>query len=409
VNEVTMGVPNAREITSAERIRRIIGILRLDGRELELHFPRYIEVGRITDATGDIFKVRLSGPLPDQSVEEGSVPITFVFSGVELFGRCRIINRDASSVTLDYPDALMGRSKRRFPRIRMGREVPARVKVKQYPERRAAALSSRELPVQYSKLYWEVQRESVDIKRVFLLAGAEIKKISPHARIVLYHKDNLATRDARILRRSGKVLYVEDCRKVPSYTRFVPSDKIISYSYHLNEERGRGTGRQELIEELKSIIRENLEQGYSSKALVPIFSGDEVIGHILGAHKEPERKITYDDTAALMSLSALLTMGIERAGFVPDLGDVMPGSVVDISEGGVLLELGMDRDPASLAEGADIEARFILDGRDVSLKGTVARIDASHHRFAIQFTEVQAADRQYIKQFVEAGIEKMRR
>lgn len=404
-----MGVPNAREITSAERIRRIIGILRLDGRELELHFPRYIEVGRITDATGDIFRVRLSSPLPDQSVEEGSVPITFVFSGVELFGRCRIINRDASSITLDYPDALISRSKRRFPRIRVDRTVSARVKVKQYPERKAAALSSRELPVQYSKLYWEVQRESVDIRRVFLLVGAEIKKISPHARIVLYNKDNLATRDARILRRSGKVLYVEDCRKVPSYTRFVPSDKIISYSYHLNEERGRGTGRQELIEELKFIIRENLERGYTSKALVPLFSGDEVIGHILGVHKEPDRKITYDDAAALMSLSALLTMGIERAGFVPDLGDLVPGSVVDISEGGVLLELGMDRDPASLEEGADIEARFILDGRDVSLKGTVARIDASHHRFAIQFTEVQAADRQYIKKFVEAGIEKLRR
>lgn len=404
-----MGALDTREITSGERIRRILGILRLDGRDLELHFPHYIEVGRITDTTGDIFRVKLSSPLLHLNDEEwGSVHVTFVFSGVELFGRCRIVNHDASSVTLDYPDSLQSRSKRRFPRIGVSQQVSARLKLKKYPERKAATLSSKDLPVQYSKLYWEVQRESVDIKKIFILVGAEIKKISPHAEIVLYKRDNLSSRDAQILRRSGKVLYVDDCRKIQSYTRFIPSDKIVSYSYYLNEERSRGTGREELVGELKSIIRENLAQSYTSKALVPIFSNDEVVGHILGVYKEPGKKLTYKHTAALMSLSALLTMGIERAGFVPDLGDVLHSSVVDISEGGLLLKLTMEEEVVGLEEGAHMEVRFIINGKDVSLKGTVARMDEAGKQFAIQFTDVKAADRQVIKQFVEAGIEKLR-
>ena len=36
-----------KEITSSDRIKRIFGILRLDGREVEVHLPQYIEVAKI--------------------------------------------------------------------------------------------------------------------------------------------------------------------------------------------------------------------------------------------------------------------------------------------------------------------------------------------------------------------------
>jgi hypothetical protein len=401
-----MGALDGKEITNAERIKRIIGILRLDGRELEVHFPHYIEIGIISDTTQEVFRIKIKNSLIDLTQEELQwVHITFVFSGVELIGKCRVISHSEATVTLDYPDALMSRTKRRFPRIKLSQSVSARLKLKQYPDKRGGAITAKDLPVKYSKLFWEVQRENVDIKKIFILVGGEIKKISPHSEIVLYNKDNIHSLDAQILRKSGQVLYVDNCRMIQSYTRFIPSDKIINYSYYINEERVRGTSKETLIEELKDIVRENLAQNYTSKALVPIFSKEEVIGHIKGVQKESGRKISYEDVADLMSLSALMAMGIERAGFVPDLGDIMQSSLIDISEGGLRLKVAGEY--ADVIEGADLEVKFVINGQDVSLKGTVARKDESDQSYAIQFTDVKAPTRQLIKKFIDESIENL--
>lgn len=401
---MAVDVADSKEITSADRIRRIMGILRLDGRELEVHFPHYIEIGTISDSTQELFRIRIKNSLIDLSTEKfESVLVSFVFSGVELIGKCQVINQSESSVTLDYPDALMSRTKRRFPRIRLTPSVSARLKLKQYPEKKGGTLSTKNLPVKYSKVFWEVQREKVDIKKVFILVGGEIKKVSPHAEIVLYNENNIHTLDARILRKSGQVLYVDDCRMIQSYTRFIPSDKIINYSYYINEERVRGTSKQKLVEELRMIVRENLAENYTSKVLVPIFSGGEVIGHIKGVHKESGKKISYENVADFMSLSALLTAAIERVGFVPDLGEILQSSLVDISEGGLLLRVSGEG--ADIVEGADLEVKFVINGQDVKLKGTVARKEETDQSYAIQFTEINPPTRHLIRKFIDQSIE----
>ena len=52
-----------KDIESSERIRRIIGILRLDSREVELHLPNYIEIAKISDTAQGSFRVKLTNPL----------------------------------------------------------------------------------------------------------------------------------------------------------------------------------------------------------------------------------------------------------------------------------------------------------------------------------------------------------
>jgi len=398
--------PASKEITNRERIRRIIGILRLDGREVELHLPHYIEVAKITDTTQDMFTVKLSSPLLDfDSKKIKSIHITFVFSGVELFGKCSIINQSGAKLTIDYPESLMSRSKRRYPRISFTPVVSAKLKFKQYPEKKFGEVSSKDLPVKYSKLYWEVQRDTVDIKKIFLLCGAEIKKISPLSEIVLYNKGNLGARDVQILRKSGKVLYVDDCRTVQSYTRLIPSDKIISYSYYLNEKRIEGVTKDKIIEELKEIMKQVLQQKYTSKVLVPIFSKDEVIGHIKAVLRETRRKLTYENIADLMSLSALLTMGIARAGFVPDLGNAVDSDLLDISEGGIFLKISDEGTGQVIKEGTDIELKFAIKDEEVALRGSVIRKDSETHSYAVQFSSLGQKERRAIKKYIDSSIE----
>jgi hypothetical protein len=401
---------HSKIIQNPERIRRIIGILRLDGREIEVHIPYYIEVAKIIDTTNELFVVKITDSFIDyQSEELDSVFINFVFSGLELFGKCTISKQTEKTLTLEFPDVLESRSKRRYPRIRPNSHIAANLVYKQYPEKKIGEISSKDIPVKYSKLYWEVQRETVDIKKVFLLMGAEVKKITPHAEITLFNKENLVLRDHQILRKSGKVLYVDDCRKIQSYTRIIPSDKIMSYSYYVNDRRIEGVAREKIIEELKEIVREKLKHGYVSMVFVPIFSKDEVIGAIKAVRMEAGSKITADDISDLMSLSGLMKMGIERAKFIPDVSGVVPTSLVDISEGGLFLTIDSGDEDLKINEGTNIEVKFDLEDREVTLKGTVLRQGESEKSYAVEFYDSEPRDRQAVKRYVQDSLKKFKK
>lgn len=399
----------SKEITNPERIRRIIGILRLDGREVEVHIPYYIEVAKIVDTTQDVFVVKITDSFVDYQTEElDTVYLNFVFSGVELFGKCKIVHQDATALALEYPGTLESRSKRRYPRIKLGHRIAANLVYKQYPEKKIGEISSKDIPVKYSKLYWEVQRESVDIKKIFVLVGAEIKKISPHAEIILFNKDNIDMRDHQILRKTGKVLYVDDCKKIQSFTRIIPSDKIVSYSYYVNDMRLEGVSKEKVIEKLKDIVREKLQMGYASLVLVPIFSKEEVIGMVRAVRKEEGSRITAEDISDLMSLSGLLKMGIEKAKFVPDVTGVVPSSLVDLSEGGMYITIDYKTDELKIKEGTNIEVKFSLDEKEVMLKGKVVRHGSEEKGYAIEFYDPEPRNRQVVKRFVQTSIDRLK-
>ncbi len=401
-----MSSVQSKKITNPDRIKRIIGILRLDGREIELHFPDYIEIGKIIETTKDSFMVKISSNfvnLEDENLE--FVNISFVFSGVELFGKCSFIKQERAFLTLEYPETLESRVKRRYPRLKVDGRIKAKLKLLQTPVSSFKEISSKDLPVKYSKLYWEVQRENVDIKRIFLMVGGEVKKISRFAEIVIYNDKNRNERDVQILRKSGKTLFVENCRQAKSYTRLIPSDKIISYSYYFNEKRLAGVDQNELVNELKEIIKNDISKGYTSKVLVPFFSGGQVIGHIKAYTKEVERHLSYEDVSDLVVLANLLTMAVDKVGFVPDIKDGLESSLIDISEGGILLKvLDSDKD-IKISEGSHLEIKLYLNNKELSVTGDILRKDENKKSYAIKFEDLNPQVKREIKRFIDESIE----
>jgi len=189
--------------------------------------------------------LRLSNPLIQLERELLEyVFINFAFSGVELFGKCKFLEQARSFITLAYPEYLKTRTKRRFQRVRMGESITAELKYRETPEVKMEKVTVKGLPVKFSQLYWEAQRDNPDIKKIFLIGLKDIRSICPNAELVLYNKANIHNRDARILRKSGKVLYIDFCSSTNSYTRLIPSDKLISYSYFLNDYKMRERPRR---------------------------------------------------------------------------------------------------------------------------------------------------------------------
>ena len=396
-----------KKISNPERIRRIIGILRLDGREIEVHFPNYIEAGKITENTKESFTVKLPPSILDFENENLEwVYVNFVFSGVELFSKCPFIKQERIYLTLGYPESLESRTKRRYPRVKIGGKLDAKLQYLFYPDSGIKEISSKDLPIKYSKLYWEVQRENIDIRRIFLLIGREVKKISEFSEIILYNKENINSIDSYIMRKSGKTLFIENCRDIKSYTRLIPSDKIINYSYYINDKRLEGTPQQELIEELKNIIRDDLGKNYSSKVLVPFFSKGQVIGHIKVYRKNPIEHITYDEINDLMVLSNLLTIAINKVGFVPKIDEGILTKLIDISEGGLLLKVVNHEKDIQLPEGTRLEIKLYLGEKELPLVGDILRKDDENRSYAIRFEELSPEVREEIKKFIEENIDK---
>jgi hypothetical protein len=396
-----------KEIRSGERIRRIVGILRLDGREVEVHLPYYIEIAKISTTTQDTFTLRLSNPLIQLEREVLEyVFINFVFSGVELFGKCKFLEQARSFITLEYPESLKTRTKRRFQRVRVGEKITAELKYRETPEVKMERVTVKELPVKFSQLYWEAQRDNPDIKKIFLLGLREIKNICPNDELTLYNKANVHSRDARILRKSGKVLYVDFCSSTHSYTRLIPSDRLISYSYFLNEYKMRGASKEQIIAQLEEIIREDRSLRYSSKALIPLFSQDRVVGHVKVFQKEGVGRISLEDVNNLLALTKLIGLGIQKARYIPDLDDFIDSRLLNISEGGLLLKIEDLRKDISIPQGASVEVKFLLGGKWFSLKGNICRKDEPRQFYAIKFVDLSSEEKKQIKGFVDETVAK---
>ena len=403
-------VPNAKEkeISKLDRIKRIVGILRLDGREIELHFPHYIEVGKVTETTTETFKVRLSDPNINVAAQQLEfIYMSFIFSGEELFGRCPIVSREHPYLIMGYPDSLRSRMKRRYPRIRLPIPITAKLKYKRFPQRLPGRVSPKELPVKYSKLYWEAQRESVDIKKLFLLAGGELKKISPSSEIVIYNDRNIGSREAEVMRKSGKVLYIADCSRPESYTRFIPSEKITNYSFYLDEKRNTGIPEEEVQKELLQIIEEDKQEGRTSKALVPIFSTDEVIGHLMAFSTKEGTPLSYERVADLIAIGLILKIGVDNAKFVPSFDDSIDTDLLNISEGGLLLHITGEMGSISIPEGADAQIKVMLGDKEIVLHGNVCRKSGGNQSYAIQFTKIDEDQKVALKSFIDESIEKL--
>jgi hypothetical protein len=398
-----------KEITSAERIRRIIGILRLDGREVELHLPSYIEIAKVVNTTHGSFTLKLSNPFINILEENlDSVYVNFIFSGVELFGECRFVEQTRAFITLNFPESLKSRTKRRYPRIKLKKVLDAELMYREIPEKGMERLSLKDMPVKYSQLYWEAQRENADIKKVFLMTLKEIRGISPYSEIIIYSQETMRSRDALIIRKSGKLLFIEDCNKGQSYTQFIPSERIVSYSYYLNDMKLGGATQDELKQELQDIIREDREKGITSKVIVPIFSRDGVIGHIYLYQKDESVKITQENISDLIALSTLLSLSIGKTHFGAKIEDIVGSNLVDISEGGLLLKIQNDENKINIPEGADIEVKFKVGGKELLLKGNICRKEAESESYAVKFADVDSEEKKVLKKFIDANIEKLK-
>ena len=139
---------------------------------------------------------------------------------------------------------------------------------------------------------------------------------------------------------------------------------------------------------------------------MPFFSKGQVIGYIKIFKKNPTENISYSEINDLMVLSNLLTIAINKAGFVPKIDEGISSKLIDISEGGLLLKVVNHDKDIQLPEGAKLEIKLYLGDKELPLIGDILRKDEENKSYAIKFEELSPDVRNEIKRFIEENIDK---
>ena len=153
-------------------------------------------------------------------------------------------------------------------------------------------------------------------------------------------------------------------------------------------------------------MEEEKKEGHSSKALVPIFSKDEVIGHIK-AFTTGGGSLSYEIVSDLMALGVILKIGIEKARFVPAFDDSVSTDLLNISEGGILLQITGGEGKITIPEGADAQIKVLINDQEIVLRGNVCRRGAEQQNYAIQFTKIDDDQKNALKGFIDENYEKL--
>jgi hypothetical protein len=118
------------------------------------------------------------------------------------------------------------------------------------------------------------------------------------------------------------------------------------------------------------------------------------------------KKITSENIKDLIALSTLLSTAIEKGRFSTKLEDIIPSSLVDISEGGLLLRIQNHGNRLNIPEGTEIEVKFTVGNKEMTLKGTICRRDPESQSYAIQFSDLSMEVKKALKKFIADNIEK---
>jgi hypothetical protein len=109
-----------------------------------------------------------------------------------------------------------------------------------------------------------------------------------------------------------------------------------------------------------------------------------------------------------MALSLLLKIGVENAGIIPSFDDSIDSNLLNISEGGLYLQISGSMEKALIPEGADAQIKFVLNEKEVVLRGNICRKDDDESSYAIKFEKLDSTEKNALKEFINQGIENIK-
>ena len=331
----------------------------------------------------------------------------FILEGGVFFGQFKVLsNTNGRDIIVEIPQIIYSRKERKHKRVSTKGIVYCKFSVISIAgeEKKDEAVPA---PFQFRDLYYEMQKEIPDTKKVIARILAELKKMSDYSNIKFFTAGEEHSQIEKLLIRYRQVLFISDTTDVRNYMMGASSPFFMTYSTVFQERiKNDGWNQDQIMHVAATLMAQDKKEGKTSYIYSPIYLFGDVTGYIHVSQKENGRKIfNNQDVILVKSLAELASEALTKSRlFTADDSDDTKIKVENISRGGVMLKLIDPYRLKFLKEGTRLLKNVFIDKQVVKCVGRIIRTEKVPDgiNIGITFSELNPAGDKIISTFVES-------
>jgi len=395
-------------IEHKEEINSLFSKLRLESKACILRNGPVEIKGMVSAINLQTIEIFLSSELPTFIKK---VNLDFSFGIESFFCSCKVVSRNKKNVILEKPNQIQNRSLRKHPRIWLTENdaVFARFNILTNNTRNVTETVSA--PPKLATIYFELQKNVPDVKRILGMVGEEIKKISTSNEVVLHKKNmkvGIETKQlidaVKLVLKTKKSFLIEEIVDLRDMLKKSKNDEILNlFSLYLDKESSgmnSEDSKKYIVEKFQ--VMKNLK--ISSFGIVPIMLFNNVIGHIVASTTEESMKsLKMTDLYYLKALADVISESLAKARlFKIDTGGEFDLPVLNISLGGAYLVINSQHIVKYLHEGILINVCMKFKNYVIETQAEVRRISYNKDSvgIGIKFTKMKNEPSEILKKFI---------
>ncbi len=325
------------------------------------------------------------------------------------FAICKVLNISGSEITVAYPSELEKGVKRKFKRVDTIDDVYLKFNVISNVEDNFNIDDNKNIPQQFAHIYKELMKPIPDIKIVLPLVAQELKKKAPLFEIKLYKENEVFSIRAKILSKYKKMIYINNVKESKSYLKDHQKPDLISFLPYIQELKQNNLNDDAIRGELINIMKEDISTSAITYICSPIILFNHAIGHIFLGVSEGSFSVFRDQDFVFVQTACDIISETLAKGKLHqlDTGNDFTIKALDLSAGGVLMELN-DANIVKLIN-ENMKLRIVLKVNDKEIKtiGRIRRLDKEDNKaiIGIKFSEIRWNDQEFVDRYVNRRIE----
>lgn len=390
-----------------EKINQLFTRLRMESRKVILRYNELEFKGQVSSFnSNNLHLVVLGNVIPNCD----HFNLQFMISGEYYFTEVDTKKIENKTIVVSMPLELEIRSIRRYPRAYVEGNVKARFKLLTNESTASTVpANSTGVPPKLAGIYFEMQKNVPDIKKVLAMVGKELNSIGPISEIKLHKENEKYDEEINLVIRYNKPFLVSNSSNPKSYVSEFPANDMINYAAFLKELRRSGWDNNRLREAIIERQTKLTSLGIRSIMVIPIRLFDNVIGHIqIKTTQDTAKELRVSDAYYVMALADIVSEALAKGKlFNLNTGKDYDIPVINISAGGVYLEVNSPYINKFLHEEMKLQLDIIIIKKEIQTTAEIRRIDYIDKtvRLAIKFTRVDEETQKYIEEFVNHQLE----
>ncbi len=371
--------------------------------ELRLHGNQVEGRGQIERIDEDTIVVSTASHAEERYSPGSSLRVYFSYYGHVMTFISKVRTADASSIRIDYPDAVHKNLERKYVR------VPA-------PSNSTVSFSIQETKVELSfpktEEYDPVELPDVDadfdmdnLETLVDQFRENAKKYADTNKIIMFRERRPSGLEEQLIAQSGKILFIPNTAGRFPENDYQIGGKIITRAMLLQNDR-MDLDEDISQDRLPALLSEKRKSGIRAELYCPIIFHEYVVGYVYLSQKKQDKKVfDHDLLDYTYQFSKVLAYTLKTTGYfkgqIPDEGE-HTGEIIDISASGLLFASSSQRLQDLLTLYTDLDLTLTFGDRVMRVVGRVMRTFESKdmYYFGIQYMEIKPEDFRYLFELV---------